>query len=58
MNRLPNREETHEKQVASENRNRFLKNHKISYVLITLAVLVVFGLLCYWLKNSGVIFSI
>lgn len=58
MSRLPNHEDIPEKQAASEYWNRFLKNHKISYVLITLAVLVVFGLLCYWLKSSGIIFSI
>ena len=58
MKRLPNHEETPEKQAASEYWNRFSKNHKISYVLITLAVLAVFGAVCYWLKNSGILFSI
>ena len=58
MKRLPNHEETPEKQAAVEYQNRFYQNHKISYVLITLLVLFVFGALMYWLKNSGILFSI
>ena len=58
MKRLPKHEATPEKQAASEYRNRFSQNHKIKYVLITLAVLVLFGALCFVLKSSGVLFSV
>ncbi len=55
MRRLPNHEETPEKQAAADYLNRFNRNHKISYVLITLAVLFLFGALMYWFKSSGIL---
>jgi hypothetical protein len=58
MKKLPNHENTPEKQAAAEYQHRFYQNHKIGHVLIMLAVLFLFGALMYWFKNSGILFSL
>jgi hypothetical protein len=58
MNRLPKHEDTEEKQAAYEYLNRWNKNHKVSHILIMLGVIVLFGVLMYWLKSSGFIFGL
>lgn len=53
MKKLPKHEEDNSKQAYYDYLNRWNKNHKIRYVIILLAFLLIFGALMYVLKSSG-----
>ena len=51
-------EEMEEKQAYYEHLNKWIRNHKIRYVLIMIAVFLLFSALICLLKFSGVIYSV
>lgn len=58
MKRLPKHEETTAEQARAELLKRMSKKYKIRSILIFIAVIFLLCALFYWLKSSGILFSI
>lgn len=58
MKKLPQHEETEEKRAYYDYLNRWNKNYKIHHVIILIAVILIFGLLACWFKESGLLWQL